>query len=476
MTNKRSNKANGSPKAAKKGRESASEATYLLSLSLENVRCFGPKQTLDLSDGEGRPRQWTILLGDNGTGKTTVLQMLASLLEAAVPEPEVPREGEKAKDPEAIRAFINRWHILRSLYVFHITRREDVESKVSVEVARGTPLQQAEAGIAEMGKVDRTFRWEHGGMTQLYTPTPATIKPPLLYAYGAGRRMGPASLSGPEGDDEIASLFTDQAILRNAEEWLIRLDYAASKASDQRDRQKARFEQVQQLLLAILPDVEAIRIPPATGPFPTPRVEFQTPYGWVPLRQLGYGYQTLIAWMVDFVSRMVERYPDSDNPLSEPAVVLVDEIDLHLHPTWQRKLIGHLTEHFPNTQFIVTAHSPLVVQAAEGANLAVLRREGDHVVIDQSVKAVHGWRVDQVLTSDLFGLPSARPPQLDELMRRREAILTKPKLSPADERELAKIEAKIGELPVGETTEQQKILQTIQESIATLRQELDAKP
>src|SRR5207245_6221696 len=135
----------------------------------------------------------------------------------------------------------------------------------------------------------------------------------------------------------------------------------------------------------------------------------RTPYGCVARRQLGYGYRTLIAWMVDFASRMVERYPDSPDPLAEPAVVLVDEIDLHLHPSWQRQLLGHLTRCFPNTQFVATAHSPLIVQAASSvnANLAVLRREGDHVVIDNHPQAIRGWSLDHVLTSDFFNLPSA---------------------------------------------------------------------
>ena len=123
-------------------------------------------------------------------------------------------------------------------------------------------------------------------------------------------------------------------------------------------------------------EVKQISLSVSEGTHPTGKVEFKTPYGWVPLRQLGYGYQTLITWVIDLVSRMVERYPDSPDPLAEPAVVLVDEIDLHLHPEWQRKLMGFLTERFPNTQFIATAHSPLVVQAAADANLAVLRARG----------------------------------------------------------------------------------------------------
>ncbi|WP_439625568.1 AAA family ATPase [Gemmata sp.] len=66
--------ANGTPAKAEPPR-----AAYFLSLTLENVRCFGPKQTLDLSDGKGKPAPWTIILGLNGTGKTTLLQSLAGL-------------------------------------------------------------------------------------------------------------------------------------------------------------------------------------------------------------------------------------------------------------------------------------------------------------------------------------------------------------------------------------------------------------
>src|SRR5262249_47394701 len=61
---------------APEGKEPERLPAYFLSLSLENVRCFGPKQTLDLSDGNGKPAPWTIILGLNGTGKTTLLQSL----------------------------------------------------------------------------------------------------------------------------------------------------------------------------------------------------------------------------------------------------------------------------------------------------------------------------------------------------------------------------------------------------------------
>ncbi len=189
------------------------------------------------------------------------------------------------------------------------------------------------------------------------------------------------------------------------------------------------------------------------------------------LQNLSLGYRTLIAWMVDFASHLFDRYPRSENPLAEPAIVLVDEIDLHLHPSWQRKLMGYLSDLFPNTRLIATAHSPLIVQAATNANIAVLRREGDHVVIDNDVEAAKNWRIDQVLTSDLCGLESARPPQLDDALKDRTRILSKPELTDADQRHLRALEAEIGELPTGETREDIEAMDLLRRAAALLKAE-----
>lgn len=74
-TGKRPNKPKGNGKSA--SAKKPTPGCYVLSLSVENVRCFGEKQTLDCSDGEGKHRQWTVILGDNGTGKSTLLLMTA---------------------------------------------------------------------------------------------------------------------------------------------------------------------------------------------------------------------------------------------------------------------------------------------------------------------------------------------------------------------------------------------------------------
>lgn len=443
---------------ASKNGASASPAAYFFSLSLKNVRCFREKQTLDLSNGKGGPARWTILLGNNGTGKTTVLQSLASL--ALI--------GSNRQSRLSIT--VNESNEMGSL------RRNDLSlGEVKATLAIHSELSRDNHhGLGAVG-IDFTRDESTGTFFNILHPPvvgdgaiQVALQP--AFGYGASRRLG-GTASAVEEADAFGTLFSDTADLRNAEDWLLKLDYAASKSSQQQNRPQELRDRTVDLLRVLLPEIDDVRFNPGEGGYPRPSVEFYTKFGWVPLRQLGYGYQTVIAWVVDLASRMVERYPDSPNPLAEPAIVLVDEIDLHLHPTWQRKLIPMLTERFPNTQFIATAHSPLIVQAAGDANLAVLRREGDQVVIDNDVDTIRGWRIDQIYTSELFDLPSARPPEFDEPMKRRKELLMKPHLTAKDKRELAELEKQIGSLPGGETPEQIETMRLLQESLEVLREQ-----
>jgi hypothetical protein len=320
------------------------------------------------------------------------------------------------------------------------------EDQVDLQVYRGT----GSAGYSAIGR---------------------NISALVCYGYGATRRMGAVALSEQQGRDTTASLFSDDVTLLNAEEWLLQADYSALVSSPLQEQARARRDQLIEVLINLLPDVSSIRFVRPTEIGQKPRVEVKVPYGWVSISDLSLGYRALVSWIVDFAYRMFERYPESENPLAEPAIVLVDEIDLHLHPKWQRSLISYLTERFPNTQFIVTAHSPLIVQAATDANIVLLRREGDHVVIDNDVEAIRGWRIDQVLTSDLFGLETARPPEYDELLAERTKLLGKAKLTKKDEARLKKLEAEIGDLPAGESVADIEAMDVIRRAAEVLKRE-----
>ena len=129
-------------------------------------------------------------------------------------------------------------------------------------------------------------------------------------------------------------------------------------------------------------------------------VRFETIDGDMRFDELGFGYQTTLTWLADFCKRMFELSPDAENPLHEEAVVLVDEIDLHLHPKWQRDLVPTLSKIFPNVQFIVTTHSPHVLQSMEDVNLYVLRRDAESGEIEaerSNVTNFTGWTVEEIL-------------------------------------------------------------------------------
>lgn len=299
-----------------------------------------------------------------------------------------------------------------------------------------------------------------------------------LFGYGASRTFGAGSLAEDEIPGNHSPLFDESIPLANPEEWLLQTDYASRQNGKFKNLYRSRFNQVRDSLLQILPDVEDIKISPPTESRKTARAEFRTPYGWVPLSGMGLGYRTMTAWMVDLASRLFDTYPDSPDPLAEPAVVLVDEIDLHMHPRWQRTIIDYLSERFPKTQFIVTAHSPLIVQSAKDANIVVLRRienpDGDdYVVIDNDPEIVANWRVDQILTS-LFDLETARPKEVEPLLKERRKILGKPKLTQKDKARLRALNKKIGALPTGETPEDIEAMDIIRQAAAALQDEPEA--
>jgi hypothetical protein len=115
-----------------------------------------------------------------------------------------------------------------------------------------------------------------------------------------------------------------------------------------------------------------------------------------------------------------------------------------------RQIFDTLSKIFPNVQFIATTHNPLVLQAAPNANIIAMKRDDDHAIVAPSHENIQNWRVDQILTSELFDLPSARPPRLDSLFEERTKILSKPRLSTNDKVRLTELDKQIGELSVGE--------------------------
>ena len=115
--------------------------------------------------------------------------------------------------------------------------------------------------------------------------------------------------------------------------------------------------------------------------------------------QLSGGYQAVIALAADLAWRMAQGNPYLSNPLKSEAVILIDEIELHLHPSWQQRILGDLRRTFPNAQFIVSTHSPQVLTTVQPECIVELHRENNRVVARQAEEATLGAKAGDVLAT-----------------------------------------------------------------------------
>ena len=446
---------------------------YFSALELENVRCFGRLQTLSLTDEDANPVQWTLILGDNGVGKTTLLQCLAWMKPVVSEE-----ENTRLKFLEPTLSSEEN-STLNSL----IRVGPDVKSTLRATFSVGRFLQsQGKKANGRDVTIGMTLLGRNGqlGHAQSF----AQVNPEstlsehmhasdlVMFAYGAARRSGTLKVDRRNIYNPLASIFRDSAELYDAEDILLNLDYRAAKSAT--DQDKRRLQKVKQVLATVLPDVgceENVRIlgpEILSSPSEPSGVRFKTPYGVVPLSALSLGYQTTLTWIADLALRLYERYPDSPDPLSEPGIVLIDEVDLHLHPHWQRRMMDDLSTCFPAVQFIATAHSPLVVQAAESGNLAVVQKREGQARIEMHSESVSGWRADQILASDLFGVPT-RSRTIEMLVRERNGLLDAADRQPAEKNRLRLLEQKINRLRTAEDPEEQAAMDLIRSVAETLR-------
>ena len=422
---------------------------YLKSLEIENVRCFSNKQRIDFTNIDGKISQWTVILGDNGTGKTSILRSIVSLL----PSPQSFLGKRSHLDTEYDLSINNGWRNAWDLK----HKNGEHDSKISLVVAEcEKPFSKEEM------EMSLTYKLNHKKSTSdnydlLSTKFDTKVLSPVYcFAYGANRKMAEKSLSDESFGNTSETLFKDEALLQNSSEYFLRLDYETSKSR----KGSEELHRVKELLLKVLPNgVQDIRVV-KSGRLQRD-VQVQTTFGWVKLNDLSLGYKTTIAWLIDFATKMIYYHEKSETPFDQPAILILDEIDLHMHPAWQREIIENLTKIFTKTQFIVTAHSPLIAQAAFNSNLALLKRIGDHIRIINEPDIVRSWRIDQVLTSDLFGLKDSRNIKIEKVLTRRRNLLLKDDLTESEKNELKALEGKLDEIPVAETPEYIKAMELV---------------
>ena len=113
------------------------------------------------------------------------------------------------------------------------------------------------------------------------------------------------------------------------------------------------------------------------------------------LEQLSDGYRTMLAMVMDLARRMAQANPHLEDPLQSESIILIDEVDLHLHASWQQTILPDLLRVFPNAQFIVTTHSPQVLTTIEPEHIQVLDWQDSQPTLKMPLSSygAESWRV-----------------------------------------------------------------------------------
>jgi predicted ATP-binding protein involved in virulence len=169
----------------------------------------------------------------------------------------------------------------------------------------------------------------------------------------------------------------------------------------------------------------------------THQVTVETEDGEVPIEAVSQGTASVIGWTGYLLQRLHEVYGQQDgDPKRRYALVLVDEIDAHMHPSWQQSMVERLSEAFPGVQFVASSHSPLIAGSLPASSIIRFRREYGKVIAEQPESSFKGWRVDQILTSPLFGLQTGRESETQRVLMRYTELAARDDLDGDEQEEM----------------------------------------
>ena len=366
----------------------------------------------------------TLIAGVNGVGKSTLLRALAVVLSRAMPEFTPSRStpiyftdddihGDKSSlevsarlqiDGQTINAGVQRLRATEEQGDrFMLLRQAETSEEATdfVESLRARTLTgDLEAGMKET----------RAALAKLKT----AANPPLAVYFTPKRQLPGQPRTLPEAkpfDPSIAfgrALHDREVELREFMHWF-RTQEKLGAASEPR-RLKV-LDALRSVVSELVPEFTNLRIQES------PRLGFVVDKRGQPfyLHQLSDGERGLLALVFDLTRRLAIANPESDNPIAEGvALVLIDEIELHLHPKWQRDVLGRLRSVFQNCQFVVTTHSPLVLGEVEARCVRFLEFQDGKVVATTPTEA-YGMDANRVL-QELMGAP-ARNKQMETELR-----------------------------------------------------------
>ncbi len=396
-------------------------------------------------------KRLTVLYGRNATGKSTVLDALAFGLTAV---------GQLFCEQERPRAFGSS--LLRQTWPAgeeapHIaTHCRATLMTEEFQWAQTLWRRDQQAGDTETNTATDT-----AALMQRLLPTLNAIRNgkgawdtlPVFAYYGVERAVDKQTQHGAtvqleiQRTDAMNDALDAQSRFQSAVNWFYTQEARERKEREERKNPNHRSAALDAVRGVLEQAVPGCRNPRISNTPERLLVDFERPDKKVEMLDLGQlsdGYRTHLALVLDLARRMVQANPPPPEPqpgflwgVTAPAIVLIDEVDLHLHPAWQQTVVPGLLSAFPNTQFVITTHSDQVLSSCPIESWTwEMYREGDSIAIRRPAVPLAGASSEQVLEVGMEVPARAAAHEFVKLLREYELLVYDGRFGDAKAREL----------------------------------------
>ena len=327
-------------------------------------------------------KNFVVLIGDNGSGKTTILE---SITKGFVPV-------YRSINAEAMKQC-------------DLTNNDIKNGMNSTGVTLGITLDNEKYVWTNRRRLSSQQPFENIGEQQnegvkglkelklRYSQCVEDKKLPLVLYYGTDRIIRDVPVRGHIKDfkviDAIRYCFDNVNYFRDFYDWFkTEEDIELRGLRENPEYKNPKLNCVREALERMIKGYSNLRIELA----PSRMVMTNSDGIDLEIDQLSGGYKAVLSVIADIAKRLSIANPESSNPLEEEAVILIDELDLHLHPRWQKEIVADLKRTFPNCQFIISTHSPFIIQSLDADELFDIKS----MSFAEEKGNYKGWSIEEI--------------------------------------------------------------------------------
>lgn len=347
------------------------------SIKINNFRNTLVKD-IDFKKESGEVKNFVAIIGDNGVGKTSILEaitkaftpIIRSISKGSVDKCDL--NDNDIKHGEKWTAVFVEIELNNKIYSWYNKRKI---KKCSIEyppdISTLSNLKEVKNEYIKCCDEERL---------------------PLILYYGTNRVVRDIPKRGHikeyKVEDALKNCFDNVNYFRDFYEWFkTEEDLELRELKDNPSYVNFKLESVREAIANMIPGYNNLRI--KLNPS---RMIITNGNGEnLRIEQLSGGYKAVLSMVADIAKRLAMANPNSKNPLQEEAVILIDELDLHLHPRWQKSIVSDLKRTFPNCQFIVTTHSPFIVQSLTKEEIINIEKDNE-----SKNGSYEGWSIEEI--------------------------------------------------------------------------------